>query len=157
MEMTNTMKRSDPSEETPVRTRPRSFDEYLREVEKEMGDWSIVTDPPEIEMTHMTSTSPTSRLIDHGDRVEGMTGSDVEIDGMLDLAALKGWTKIRFEGPDDFVKRASAKAIERGFDLYDQHVASSVPPVPDPLPSPEPEDATPDAEVPGTDADPHLD
>lgn len=154
MEMTNTMKRSDPSEETPVRPRPRSFDEYLREVEKEMGDWSIVTDPPEIEMTHATSPS---RLIDHGDRVEGMTGSDVEIDGMLELAALKGWTKIRFEGPDDFVKRASAKALERGFDLYDQHVASSVPPVPDPLPTPEPEDATPDAEVPGTDADPHLD
>ena len=154
MEMTNTMKRSDPSEETPVRTRPRSFDEYLREVEKEMGDWSIVTDPPEIEMAHATSPS---RLIDHGDRVEGMTGSDREIDGMLDLAALKGWTKIRFEGPDDFVKRASAKAIERGFDLYDQQVDSSVPPVPDPLPSPEPEDATPDAEVPGTDADPYLD
>ena len=154
MEMTNTMKRSDPSEETPVRTRPRSFDEYLREVEKGMGDWSIVADPPAIEMTH---TASTSRLIDHGDRVEGATGSDVEIDGMLALAALKGWTKLRFEGPDDFVKRASAKALERGFDLYDQPVASSVPPAPDPLPSPETEDTTPDAEVPGTDADPHLD
>ncbi|WP_053764676.1 LPD7 domain-containing protein [Leptospirillum ferriphilum] len=101
----------------------REFEDYLREIRKKLPEWTVIPlDPPRVRLER-----PSSSLVDEGDRICGETGSDMEIEAMLDLAKLKGWTLLRFEGPEDFVKRASAMALERGFHLDDMEVPGSVP------------------------------
>ncbi|OOH75910.1 LPD7 domain-containing protein [Leptospirillum ferriphilum] len=105
------------------KTGGQDFDAYLLEVGKRFQEWSVIPlDPPRIRLEH-----PSSSLVDEGDRISGETGSDLEIEAMLELAKLKGWTLLRFEGPEDFVKTASRMALERGFYLDDMEVPGSVP------------------------------
>ena len=129
------------------KTGGQDFDAYLLEVGKRFQEWSVIPlDPPRIRLEH-----PSSSLVDEGDRISGETGSDLEIEAMLELAKLKGWTLLRFEGPEDFVKTASRMALERGFHLDDMEVPGSVPEqgespivpeIPD-VPSGTPEDPAP--------------
>lgn len=111
------------SRERKPRSENQDFDAYLREIRKRLPEWTpIVLDPPKIALE-----GPSSKLVDEGDRVVGTTGSDHEIEAMLELARLKGWSTLRFEGPEDFVKRASEMALRAGFGLADMEVPSSVP------------------------------
>ena len=121
MEMTNVRMGPVPRERKP-RPEGVDFDAYLREIRKRLPEWTLVPDPPRI-----TLEMPSSRLFDEGDVIRGETGSDQEIEAMLELARLKGWTTLHFSGPEDFVKRASEMALKRGFGLSDMEVPSSVP------------------------------
>ncbi len=116
-------KRAPAPEERNSKPEKQDFEDYLREIRKRLPEWTIVPmDPPRVGLE-----LPSSSLVDEGDRVLGKTGSDREIEAMLELAGLKGWTTLRFEGPEDFVKRASEMALKRGFGLSDMEVLSSVP------------------------------
>lgn len=127
MEMTNVRMEPVPRERKP-RPEGQDFESYFREIRKRLPEWTIVPmDPPRVGLE-----LPSSSLVDEGDRILGKTGSDREIEAMLELAGLKGWTTLRFEGPEDFVKRASEMALKRGFGLSDMEVPSSVP---EPAPS----------------------
>jgi hypothetical protein len=111
------------SRERKPRPESQDFEAYLREIKKRLPEWILVPmDPPKVGLE-----APSSRLVDFGDRVVGDTGSDHEIEAMLELARLKGWTTLRFEGPEDFVKRASERALKAEFGLSDMEVTSSVP------------------------------
>jgi hypothetical protein len=57
------------------------------------------------------------KLIDTGDRIAASTGSDQEIQAMIDLAKAKGWKNIKFTGSDDFRQRASQAAVDAGFEI----------------------------------------
>lgn len=60
---------------------------------------------------------PVGKLIDTGDRIAADTGSDAEIQAMIDLAKAKGWKNIKFTGSADFQKRASQAAADAGFEI----------------------------------------
>jgi len=60
---------------------------------------------------------PTGKLIDTGDYISADTGSDAEIQAMIDLAKAKGWKNIKFTGSADFQKRASQVAADAGFEI----------------------------------------
>jgi hypothetical protein len=55
------------------------------------------------------------RFVDRGERVVARDGNDVEVRGMLDVAAAKGWTELTFTGEEAFKRRGMAAALERGF------------------------------------------
>lgn len=57
------------------------------------------------------------RLIDHGDRITAGSGTEEEIQAMIDLARAKGWKNMKFTGSDEFVKRASQSAVDAGFEI----------------------------------------
>lgn len=54
---------------------------------------------------------------DQGERVVARDGNDLEIRGMLDVAAAKGWSELTFSGSDGFKRRAMAEALDRGFTI----------------------------------------
>lgn len=60
---------------------------------------------------------PIGKLIDTGDRISADTGSDAEIQAMIDLARVRGWKNIKFTGSADFQKRASQVAADAGFEI----------------------------------------
>lgn len=60
---------------------------------------------------------PVGKLIDTGDRIAADTGSDAEIQAMIDLAKAKGWKNLKFTGSADFQKRASQVAADAGFEI----------------------------------------
>ena len=55
------------------------------------------------------------RFIDRGALIVSREGNDVEIRGMLDVAAAKGWTEVTLTGEEAFKRRGMAAALERGF------------------------------------------
>lgn len=53
----------------------------------------------------------TGRVVDEGPRVTAASGSDREIDAMIELARLKNWRSVRFHGAADFKLRAMKAAL----------------------------------------------
>ncbi len=60
-------------------------------------------------------TNARGRFEDHGYLITARNGNDLEVRGMLDLAAVKGWTELHCTGSDDFKRKAMAAALHRGF------------------------------------------
>ncbi len=54
---------------------------------------------------------------DQGERVIARDGNDLEIRGMLDVAAAKGWSELTLTGSNNFKRRAMAEALDRGFTI----------------------------------------
>lgn len=54
------------------------------------------------------------RLEDHGDQIEGLKGNRDEARAMVELAIMKNWGQIRFEGEDEFKRIAMEEAIKAG-------------------------------------------
>ncbi len=57
------------------------------------------------------------RFEDHGHLITARDGNDLEIRGMLDLAAVKGWTELQITGSEEFKRQGMAAALERGFTI----------------------------------------
>lgn len=60
-------------------------------------------------------TNRIGAFVDRGDNIYSGTGHDLEIRAMLQLARCKGWSSVEISGNADFLRRASAAAIEAGF------------------------------------------
>lgn len=56
-------------------------------------------------------------FIDQGPRVLALTGKDLEIKAMLDVARTKGWTTLEITGSEEFRQRVADEAIRQGFNV----------------------------------------
>jgi hypothetical protein len=56
-----------------------------------------------------------ARIVDHGPMITADNGSYAEIDAMLELAKVKGWSNVKFFGSDGFKEEAMRHAQLRGF------------------------------------------
>lgn len=61
------------------------------------------------------------RFIDRGDRLTALTGADLEIEAMLQVARAKGWTTLQISGNADFCRRAAERARNSGFAVTSDH------------------------------------
>jgi Large polyvalent protein-associated domain 7/MobA/MobL family len=61
------------------------------------------------------------RFIDKGNRIIALTGTDPEIEAMLQVARAKGWTTLQISGNTEFCRRAAERARESGFIATTQH------------------------------------
>jgi hypothetical protein len=56
-------------------------------------------------------------FVDRGDRIITAEANMQVIAAMLDVAAAKGWSQVRFLGSDDFKRQGMAAALDRGFSV----------------------------------------
>lgn len=77
-------------------------------------NWSM-----EMEEDRITYKDSTGNHVVHDleEKIVGDSGSDREIQMMLDVAGLKDWKTLRFNGLGNFVERAMEAAIVRGFQV----------------------------------------
>jgi hypothetical protein len=61
------------------------------------------------------------RFIDSGDRLTALTGADLEIEAMLQVARAKGWTTLYINGNAEVCRRAAERARNGGFAVTTQH------------------------------------
>ena len=61
--------------------------------------------------------NPAGKLVDSGDLITSEAGNDEEITAMIALARTKGWKNLKFNGTEDFVKRATQAAADAGFEM----------------------------------------
>lgn len=65
------------------------------------------------------------RLEDHGDQIEGLKGNRDEARAMVELALMKGWGQICFQGEDDFKRIAMEEAIKAGLPVRTENDADA--------------------------------
>lgn len=58
-----------------------------------------------------------ARIVDRGPLITAEHGSYAEIDAMLELARLKGWTRVKARGNDEFKAEIIRQALLRGFEV----------------------------------------
>jgi hypothetical protein len=85
-------------------------------------NWSMETDPLDNRITYRDSTG-NHVVHDLEEKIVGDSGSDREIQMMLDVAGLKDWKTLMFNGLGDFVERAMEAAIVRGFQVEPENDA----------------------------------
>ena len=85
-------------------------------------NWSMEVEPLDNRITYRDSTG-NHVVHDLEEKIVGDSGSDREIQMMLDVAGLKDWKTLRFNGLGDFVERAMEAAIVRGFQVEPENEA----------------------------------
>lgn len=58
-----------------------------------------------------------AKVVDKGPLITAREGNRFEIEAMLDLARLKGWKGIIFDGTDEFKLAAMKRALDAGFEI----------------------------------------
>lgn len=79
-----------------------------------LDTWDVAVGP---ESQWIEFTTGHHRVVAYADRIEAANGDDDEIAVMLDLARLRGWTRLTFSGDARFKLAAMTVALQGGFDV----------------------------------------